>query len=70
MASYKIEWKKSAKKELKKLDKQIIIRILQAVEKLATNPHPLGSKNSKLKLYNGLIQISKTLKIKFFGVEI
>ncbi|VEP11567.1 Addiction module toxin, RelE/StbE family [Hyella patelloides LEGE 07179] len=44
MASYKIEWKKSAKKELKKLDKQIIIRILQVVEKLATNPHPSGSK--------------------------
>ncbi|MDJ0647191.1 MAG: type II toxin-antitoxin system RelE/ParE family toxin [Xenococcaceae cyanobacterium MO_188.B19] len=44
MASYKIEWKNSAKKELKKLDKQIIIRILQAVEKLANNPHPSGSK--------------------------
>ncbi|VEP11566.1 hypothetical protein H1P_110016 [Hyella patelloides LEGE 07179] len=26
--------------------------------------------DSKLKLYDGLIQISKTLKIKFFGVEI
>lgn len=44
MASYKIQWKNSAKKELKKLDKQIIIKILQAVEKLAANPHPSGSK--------------------------
>ncbi len=44
MASYKIEWKQSAKKELKKLDKQIIPRILQAVENLADNPYSLGSK--------------------------
>ena len=44
MASYKIEWKQSAKKELKKLDKQIIPRILQAVENLAENPYSSGSK--------------------------
>lgn len=44
MASYKIQWKNSAKKELKKLDKQIILRILQAIEKLATNPYSSGSK--------------------------
>ncbi|AFZ34132.1 addiction module toxin, RelE/StbE family [Stanieria cyanosphaera PCC 7437] len=44
MASYKIEWKQSAKKELKKLDKQIIFRILQAIEDLADNPYSSGSK--------------------------
>ncbi len=44
MASYKIRWKSSAKKELKKLDKQIILRVVNSVEKLATNPHPSGSK--------------------------
>ncbi len=44
MASYKIEWKQSAKKELKKLDKQIIPRILQAVENLAESPYSSGSK--------------------------
>ena len=44
MASYKIEWKQSAKKELKKLDKQIIPRILQAVKNLADNPYSSGSK--------------------------
>lgn len=44
MASYKIEWKQSAKKELKKLDKQIIFRILQAVEDFADNPYSSGSK--------------------------
>ena len=44
MTSYKIEWKQSAKKELKKLDKQIIPRVLQAVESLADNPYSSGSK--------------------------
>jgi mRNA interferase RelE/StbE len=44
MTSYKIQWKRSAKKELKKLDKQAILRILQAVESLAENPWQSGSK--------------------------
>jgi mRNA interferase RelE/StbE len=43
MTSYKIEWKQSAKKELKKLNKQIIRRILQAIEKLAEDPYRSGS---------------------------
>jgi mRNA interferase RelE/StbE len=38
MDLYKIQWKRSAEKELKKLDKQIILRILQAVESLAKDP--------------------------------
>ena len=44
MALYKIVWKRSAKKELKRLDKQIIIRILQAVGSLAEDPLRSGSK--------------------------
>ena len=44
MASYRIEWKQSARKELKKLQKKAIVRILQAVETLSDNPHPPGSR--------------------------
>ena len=44
MSLYRVEWKKSAKKELKKLDKQVIPRILQAVESLAENPYSSDSK--------------------------
>ena len=44
MGLYKIEWKNSARKELKKLDKQIIPRILQAVETSAKDPSALTSK--------------------------
>ena len=44
MASYKVRWKRSARKELKKLDKQVVLRILQAVEKLSEDPLKSGSK--------------------------
>jgi mRNA interferase RelE/StbE len=42
MACYKIAWKGSANKELKRLDKTVITRILQAVESLSENPYPSG----------------------------
>ena len=42
MASYSLWWKHSAKKELKALDRQIIPKILAAVEALAEEPHPPG----------------------------
>ena len=41
---YKIEWKQSAKKELKKLKKAVIPRIIKAVKSLSINPHPTGSR--------------------------
>ena len=44
MASYKIEWKQSAQKELKKLQKKTISRILQIIETLPDKPHPPGSR--------------------------
>jgi mRNA interferase RelE/StbE len=40
MDSYRIEWKRSAAKELKKLPPKIIRRILFAVESRARNPLP------------------------------
>lgn len=43
MASYKIEWKKSAQKELTKFGKDVIKRILKVVESLADDPWPRGS---------------------------
>lgn len=44
MASYNIVWKKSARKELDKIDKKIILKILDAIEKLAKDPRPTQSK--------------------------
>jgi mRNA interferase RelE/StbE len=40
MESYKIKWKRSAVKELRKLPKDVIVRILKAVEQLSDNPYP------------------------------
>ena len=42
MESYKIEWKSSAQKELRKLDKTVIPRLIEAVAALANNPYPVG----------------------------
>lgn len=40
MDSYRIEWKSSARKELRKLPPQTIRKIVEAIESLAENPHP------------------------------
>jgi mRNA interferase RelE/StbE len=42
MASYKVEWKRSAVKELRALPKDAVERILKAVEQLSLNPYPTG----------------------------
>ena len=44
MVSYKIGWKQSARKELKKLQKKTILKILQTIETLPDNPYPPGSR--------------------------
>jgi mRNA interferase RelE/StbE len=41
MASYEIEWKGSAERDLRNIDRQYIKRILVAIENLADNPYPL-----------------------------
>ena len=40
MASYQIEWKNSARKELRKLPADAIKKIVEAVDSLALEPHP------------------------------
>jgi mRNA interferase RelE/StbE len=44
MAAYKIEWKRSAVKELEKLPRQTVTRIVEAVRNLAGNPFPDGTR--------------------------
>ena len=44
MDYYKILWKKSAVKELEKIDKQFIPRIISTIESLSNNPLPVGVK--------------------------
>ena len=47
MASFEIEWKRSAAKELRKLPKDVMARIVAAVEELAIDPHPPGARKLK-----------------------
>ena len=44
MASYKIQWKRSAEQDLRTLDRKRIPQIIKAVEGLAENPFPPQSR--------------------------
>ena len=42
MGTYQIEWKKSALRELKRLDREVVPRIVAAVDSLSSQPLPSG----------------------------
>ena len=42
MASYNIEWKASAEKDLRRIHTEFVPRIVQAVESLGEDPFPPG----------------------------
>ena len=44
MPLFEIKWKASAKKELKKIDKSEIPKILNEIEKLSQEPYPINHK--------------------------
>lgn len=43
MNQFTIEWKRSAIKELRRLPKDVLARIVEAVEGLRTDPFPVGA---------------------------
>jgi mRNA interferase RelE/StbE len=75
MASYRIEWKASALKELRKLPKETIGRITAAVEALRENPFPHGSKKltgsrSSYRLREGMYRVIYTVSGELLLIEI
>ena len=44
MDTHRIEWRPSAYRELRRLDRQVISRILRSVELLASDPFPPGAR--------------------------
>ena len=42
MGTYRIDWKRSATKELRSLPTHMVTRIVEAVTQLSTNPFPPG----------------------------
>lgn len=41
---YEIQWKPSAEKDLRRLPREAVMRIRSAVERLRTNPFPVGAR--------------------------
>lgn len=56
-ASYKIKWKSSAVKELRKLDSRAILQVLKSVEMLTSNPYPAGCRKLSASEYTYRIRI-------------
>ena len=44
MAFYRIEWRNSTRKDLKRISRKEVSRIIKAVEALSEEPRPAGSK--------------------------
>ena len=44
MASYRVEWKNTALRELKQLDRQVLQRLVTAAEGIASDPPPVGAR--------------------------
>lgn len=42
MVSFQVDWKNSALKELQKLPRQIVTKVVAAVDNLSINPYPQG----------------------------
>ncbi len=59
MATYLIEWKTSAQKELKRLDRNVIQRIANTVGSLADNPRPSGVRKMQGSLNSFRIRVGE-----------
>ncbi len=57
MAFYRIEWKQSARAELRKLEKATIARIIERVATLTDDPRPVGSKKLRSSEHSYRIRI-------------
>ena len=67
---YKIEWKHSARKELKKLKKDDIPRIIKTVEDLSLNPYPPGTRKLQGCKYLYRIRVGKYRIVYFVKNEV
>jgi mRNA interferase RelE/StbE len=75
MASYRVEWKASAVKDLRKLPQESVARILAAVEALKEDPFPHGSKKlvgsrSSYRIREGVYRVLYTVAQELLIIEI
>ena len=57
MATFEIEWRKSALKDIKRLDQQVVPRIISAIDSLVGEPFPVGVRKLMGTEYTYRIQI-------------
>jgi len=55
MASYRVEVSATAEKQIRKLERADQIRVLRAIQDLARNPYPRGSR--KLRGYEDVLRV-------------
>jgi mRNA interferase RelE/StbE len=67
MGSYKVILKPSVEKDFRKLSKTILLRILSAIDNLATEPFPPKAANSKEQIKH--IEFGSAIIGSFYEVE-
>jgi len=75
MGLYNIQWKKSAKKELRKLPRQNLKNILAQIESLEKNPFPINHKkiigqNNTYRIRSGQYRIIYSVYENILTIEI
>ena len=75
MASYRVEWKSSAVKELRKVPQESAVRILAAVEAVRENPFPQGSKKlvggrASYRIHEGVYRVIYSVVQEFLVIEV
>lgn len=57
MACFEIHWRKSAQRELRKLDATVVPRIIHAVDELESDPRPAGCRKLRGSEYTYRIRV-------------
>ncbi|GMT50118.1 MAG: hypothetical protein IEMM0008_1657 [bacterium] len=57
MASYKIVWKSSSERDLRKIPKQYISRVMKKVESLQDNPFPIDSRKLQGSVFRHRVKV-------------
>ena len=60
MASYQIEWRSSARKELKRVPAAVVPHVVAAVSALSEDPHPAGCRKLRGSMHTYRIRIGIT----------
>lgn len=69
MGSYKVSLKKSVEKDIRKIDKKEIARILEAIDALGEDPFPTGSRKLVGSNYTYRIRVGDYRVVYFVSTQ-